>query len=183
MVQKETREFIDIPGYEGVYMVNSIGQVKSLLSGRILSPNVHYKSGYLSVQLRTSVGKYKRINIHQIMCMTFIDRHYIDKGLVCNHKDGNKQNNTISNLEAVTHTYNCLHAFRTGIRAPSPPSLGEDHGMSKLTAYEAEQIFVCYNYTEITQRSLGDLYNVSRNTVCDIIRGVNWAHVTKQIDL
>lgn len=56
----------------------------------------------------------KNKNVHRIIAETFIPN---PNGLPCvNHKDGNKQNNDIDNLEWCTHSENTLHSFRIGLQ-------------------------------------------------------------------
>lgn len=180
--------WIDVPGYEGLYMVSDTGEVKSLdrldvrghrIKGRLLSPNKHYVSGYLSVQLCRN-GKSKRINIHSIMCISFLDKDYLSKGLECNHKDGIKYNNVLSNLELVTQSENGQHAYDTGLNIHSP-LLGEKHGMSKLSDIEVKEIYLKYHTLNITQKELGSMYNVSRVMVSDITRGKAWKHLQHDV--
>ena len=179
MVQEESLIYYSIPKYEGRYMINRVGDVYSELTGKVLSPNIHYISGYKSVQLTGEDGV-KRFNIHKLMCTTFIDKDYLSKGLVCNHKDGVKSNNYIENLEVVTISENGKHAYRLGLNSYTP-ILGEDHGMSKLNEFKVAQIYLLYKQADITQQKLADMYGVKRATISDITRGKSWSHVTKRL--
>lgn len=101
----------DIQGYEGLYMVSNLGRVKSLnyrRSGKesILKYNIE-KNGYLSVALYKD-KKIKRHKIHRLVALAFVDGY--EEGLVVNHKDENKQNNTWTNLEWVTSQYNVQYS-------------------------------------------------------------------------
>lgn len=119
----------DIRGYEGLYQVSNLGRVRSLervityiqtnqhdkigkevhqkLPGRMLSPR-KLPSGYLRVQLMN-----KDYYIHRLVCSNFI-RPLKPKEEI-NHKDGNKQNNQIDNLEIVDRVTNHNHACNTGL--------------------------------------------------------------------
>ena len=96
----------DIRGYEGLYQVSNLGRVKSIprerTKGGILKP-LKDTTGYLSVNLYKN-GKIKRYKIHRLVANNFLE---------VNHKDGNKLNNNLSNLEYVTRSQNILHRFRT----------------------------------------------------------------------
>lgn len=101
----------DIQGYEGLYMVSNLGRVKSLnyrRSGKesILKYNIE-KNGYLSVALYKD-KKIKRHKIHRLVALAFVDGY--EEGLVVNHKDENKKNNTWTNLEWVTSQYNVQYS-------------------------------------------------------------------------
>ena len=95
--------------YEGLYEVSNFGRVKSLGNGnsnnskpRILKP-FKVGSGYLQVQLSKD-GKHKTCKIHRLVAETFIPN---PNNLPCvNHKDENKTNNSVENLEWCSHEYN-----------------------------------------------------------------------------
>jgi hypothetical protein len=100
----------DIPGYEGLYQVSNMGNVKSLnynRSGREkllnLNPN---NQGYLNVGLSKN-GKQRSIKIHRLVAIAFLD-HQADgtMNVVVNHIDNNKSNNRVDNLELVSQRHN-----------------------------------------------------------------------------
>ena len=107
-----------IPGYEGLYEVSSYGRVRSLdrfivdslghrrfYKGKVLSP-IKDKYGYLSVKLQ----KGNKHNIHRIVAQVFIEN--IDNLPQVNHKDENKSNNRVDNLEWCDQAYNNLYGTR-----------------------------------------------------------------------
>ena len=97
----------DIKGYEGLYQVSSWGNVRNS-QGRIMYQEPNYK-GYPRVRLiKSGVKKNKRVN--RLVAEAFIPNPY---GLPqVNHKDGNKRNNSFSNLEWITQEMNISHAIR-----------------------------------------------------------------------
>lgn len=105
----------DIEGYEGLYQVSTWGRIRSLYKGRIkiLKPDVNEK-GYLKVKLFAE-GKGKNFRVNRLVASAFIPNLY-DLPQV-NHKDGNKQNNSYTNLEWTTDEINKKHArmLRKGI--------------------------------------------------------------------
>lgn len=109
-------EWKDISGYEGKYMISNLGRVKSLPnrdrnSIMILSP---YENGieYKMVDLIKD-GHQKHARVHRLVAKAFIDNPE-DKPYI-NHKDGNRRNNIISNLEWCTQKENVRHAHVTGL--------------------------------------------------------------------
>lgn len=117
-MNKET--FVDIPGYEGVYQINQNQEIKRLprlvdnrwgnksrLKEKILHPYQH-NTGYIYIQLD------KSWKLHRLMAITFIPNP--NNYPMINHKDGNKLNNDISNLEWCTNQQNMQHAFDTGLK-------------------------------------------------------------------
>lgn len=94
----------DIKGYEGKYQVSNLGNVKSLHYNntnkeKVLKTTLH-KDGYLFV----SLGHDKTKSIHRLVAETFIPNP--DNMPIVNHKDENKQNNSVDNLEWCSYKYN-----------------------------------------------------------------------------
>jgi len=101
--------FKDIPNWEGIYQVSNMGRVKSLArkwSPResILTPAVS-QDRYLKVDLKAN-GRREQVEVNRLVALTFLDGNYVAKGLVCDHKDRDRQNNNLSNLRVVTHREN-----------------------------------------------------------------------------
>lgn len=107
-----------VVGFEGCYIVTSDGRIFSVKNGaRRERQLVADKKGYLVISLWAS-NKEKQCKVHRIVAEAFIPN---PEGKRCvNHKDGNKKNNHVSNLEWVTHGENKHHAFAV---------LGERHWM------------------------------------------------------
>lgn len=121
-----------IKNYEGYYEVSDSGIVRSLdrdvhdrmlgnkhLHGRIMrltkSVGRHKDNEYLVVNLRKN-GTTNVVAVHRLVAEAFLPN---PKSLpTVNHKDGNKQNNFVENLEWVSYTDNNLHALKTGLRTP-----------------------------------------------------------------
>lgn len=116
----------DIEGYEGLYQVSNLGRVKSLArittfknrdsvryeTEKILTLAKHHK-GYLKAQLRKE-DVLKGYFIHRLVALAFIPNP--ENKSTVNHKDGDKSNNTVDNLEWMTNQENMKHAYDTGIR-------------------------------------------------------------------
>lgn len=111
-------EWKDIKGYEGLYQVSNMGRVKSLdryrkngidennicfIKGKILSPAKQKDSGYMFVSLSKN-RKTKGFRVHRLVAEAFIPNP--NKYKCVNHKDENKQNNKVDNLEWCTYKYN-----------------------------------------------------------------------------
>ena len=110
----------DIAGYEGLYQVSNLGRVKSLertvrygrgyrtIPEKILKTNKK-KCDYLKLNLWKE-GKAKNHRVHRLVAQSFI--HNPDNLPEVNHKDENKENNCVDNLEWCTSKYNCNHGTR-----------------------------------------------------------------------
>ena len=117
---KQDEIWKDIPGYEGLYQASTKGRIRSLdvetncivfgkknakrvRKGRIIKPFVN-KGGYHIVGLYLD-GKVKKRSVHSLVMLTFIGPPPADKPQI-NHKDENKLNNSLSNLEFCDASYN-----------------------------------------------------------------------------
>ena len=100
----------DIEGYEGLYQISNKGRVKSLYKGseRILKP-LDNGRGYLRAHL-TKENTSKHIRIHRLVAQAFIPNpHNLPE---INHKDENKKNNCVENLEWCDRRYNVNYGTR-----------------------------------------------------------------------
>ena len=107
-------EYKDIKNYEGLYQVGSNGNV--LKVGRcskpmLLTPKLNEK-GYLRITFIVN-KKIKKYRVHRLVAQAFIPNP-LNKPQV-NHKDGNKLNNCVDNLEWVTNEENYQHALKNGL--------------------------------------------------------------------
>ena len=103
----------EIDGYEE-YTITNDGRVYSYKSGakRELIGSDH--NGYRRVWLSKN-GKGKAWYIHRLVAQAFLEKPESEQKLEVNHKDGNKSNNYVDNLEWVTHTENMAHALESGL--------------------------------------------------------------------
>lgn len=92
----------DIKGYEGLYQASNLGRIKSLNSKKILKGYLN-QYGYIRIVLYKK-GVPKSYQAHRLIAMTFIENE--NNLPVINHKDENKQNNNVNNLEWCTIKYN-----------------------------------------------------------------------------
>lgn len=100
----------DIEGFEGAYQVSNFGRLKSfkrVKTGRVLSM-VNKTGWYLNAVLEYN-GLFKSIKIHSLVALYFLGDKPYDKPEV-NHKDSNKQNNHVDNLEWISRRDNMKHA-------------------------------------------------------------------------
>ena len=104
----------DVKGYEGLYQISNLGRVRSFIKCKAhpnvprimkLHPN---RKGYLKCHLFN-----KLVSVHRLVAEAFIS-NFENKPQV-NHKDGNKQNNCVDNLEWATNSENQIHANANGL--------------------------------------------------------------------
>lgn len=109
----DLKGFIEIP-FNKNYLVNKDGEIYSKYLRRLLKDQT-YKNGYKYVRLHNN-DKGKNIFIHKIVAETFLTKPDNIKNLVINHKDYNKTNNNIENLEYCSQSENVYHGKYTNIK-------------------------------------------------------------------
>lgn len=116
----------DIPGYEGIYQASNLGRIRTK-PGKVTYTERHgirhWKTRILkgrgnnpTTGKRVSLwkdGKAKDWLVARLVGMTFLG--IPEKGMTINHKDGNRFNNNVENLEWLSLADNVRHAFKTGL--------------------------------------------------------------------
>lgn len=97
----------DIPDYDG-YQASNLGRLRSLKSNKILS-QIDNGNGYLYVTL-SNKGKRKNEYVHRLIAKTFIKNY--EKNKVINHKNYNKKDNYVNNIECVTQKENIRYSIK-----------------------------------------------------------------------
>jgi len=99
----------DIPEYEGIYQASTQGRIKN--SNGLILVQRYDKDGYNRITLTKHIGNKKVLKTyrtHQIIALTFIKT--IENKMCVNHKDENKANNVVSNLEWCDRKYNNIYS-------------------------------------------------------------------------
>ena len=145
----------DVPGYEGLYKISNSGKVKSLRfnhsSKEKVLRNRIVGGGYCQVILYKNKNK-KAFYVHVLVANSFIlnPNNFPE----VNHKDGNKTNNHVDNLEWVTSKQNSVHAVKTGLRVV--PKGKEHYRSKKINQYDKLGNFVkTWNSMNEIKRTLG----------------------------
>lgn len=124
--------FSNIPGFSN-YRVNEKGEVFSVITDRFLTGSVN-PDGYLNFRLKCDNGTTKTIGLHRLMLISMSPRAG-SEDLVSNHKDGDKGNNSLDNLEWATYTENAEHAGRFGLTSKCLPVVVKDVVTGKTEKY------------------------------------------------
>ncbi len=111
--KKEIWKPVHIEKYENRYMISNFGNVKNAETNYVLSTG-NLRSGYRSTTLYNN-GKNKAFKVHILVANAFLEKPKNKNKKWVNHKDGNKLNNHIDNLEWVTPRENVIHGFKTGL--------------------------------------------------------------------
>lgn len=174
---------IEISGYEGRYSVTADGMVWShpkgsnSKNGRWMNQDKSRK--YATVCLIDSNGNRKRHLIHRLVASAFIGIPKNKKSQV-NHKDGNKFNNCIDNLEWVTPSENILHAWKNGLCLSS-----EKHKESARNAGKSRRLFEDGEIHTIralalmknSQREIAEMFKTSQAVIQYIVSGKTYSEV------
>jgi hypothetical protein len=162
----------DIAGFEGLYQVSNLGNVKRLISERVFEERpigrTKDKYGYIK-RVLSKEGKIYFFTEHRLVAVTFIDNPLNKKTV--NHKNGIKTDNSVENLEWCTNKENMKHAIETGLKDQK----GIKHHKCKLTEEQVLEIRKI-GFSE-TRMSLSKKYGISRTNVLGIIRRKFWKHI------
>lgn len=181
----ETEEWRPVVGYETRYRVSSLGRIESLpmaikrwnsgvvnRGSVILSPSPG-NHGYLRVTVRSRPTKH--VLAHRMVAEAFIPNP--DRLPFVNHKDGNRANNAVSNLEWCTSAENLKHA-RDVLGTFKGPQLGKGDKCpaSKLTEAQVKIIKTRICRGEKLAH-LAREFGVTASAICELKAGRSWGHV------
>jgi len=163
----------DIKNAEGIYQVSNMGRIK-ILERELQTPHggmyiqkekikaIHKVRGYMQVALSIN-KKHTCFKVHRLVAEAFIINH--DNKPQVNHKDGNKLNNSVYNLEWVTSSENQKHAYDNGLKVPH---IGALHQNSKIVLNIKTGIF----YDTATE-ALKTITHIKKSTFQAMLSGRN----------
>jgi hypothetical protein len=105
--------FVNIKDFSD-YEISNLGRIKSKKGNKqiIMSTSIS-NAGYKTVKMRKD-GKYYTKTVHKLVALHFLSKE--TENLIVNHKDGDKTNNFVDNLEWITNSENIKHAYESGLR-------------------------------------------------------------------
>jgi hypothetical protein len=163
----------DIPAFEGLYQVSTLGRVRNVKRDGLLVPYKHPK-GYRQVSLSRE-GQGRSYLLHRLVAAAFLGP--VPLGLQVNHRDGDKTNNTLVNLEYVTPSQNQRHANAIGL--VKNRARGERNGKAKANTQEVREMRRLrgegLSYSAIARR-----FSFSPAHVKQICDRVTWRHIPEQ---
>ena len=165
-----------VVGYEGLYEVSNIGSVRRM-AGSPKTKTTHllkhtpHTAGYPTVMLCRESRPNRQL-VHRLVAFAFFGAR--GDAFEVNHKDGNKHNANLENLEWVTCKENMRHAVRTGLYPPHGCK-GEAHGRAKLTEMDVKIIRDLKG--KVKQVELAEEFSVSQPVISAIQLRKTWKHV------
>lgn len=132
-------------------------------------------NGYL--MFRPQINNCKQVHVvHRLVATAFIPN---PEGKPCvNHKDFNKENNCVDNLEWVTYRENTLHATQNGVLVSYK---GVESNLTKYTEQQVREGYIMCK-SGIPQSKVGKTIGMPRPTLASIMQKVSWKHLTDEID-
>ena len=148
--------------YEDLYKITADGKVYSLVRKRWLKP-CKDRRGYWRVWLYKDKMR-KEKSLHRLVASSFFG---YQEGMTVNHKDNDKNNNHIDNLEWLTNADNMRHAYRNGYKSNLGNKKGRTYTIPKQLL---DKIYDEWEQTSLSLRKLAIKYDVSRGTLTQQIR-------------
>lgn len=148
-----------IKGFEDHYLISSRGRIKSLKGNKVRAlKSTKNPKGYLQIGLYLE-GKHFNKTIHQLVAINFIRNP--NNYPTVNHKDGDKLNNSVDNLEWCSISYNVKHSFLTGLQC----SKGTNNPYHKLSDKEISAIREDFKIIKVTKKEICEEYGIDRHTL------------------
>ena len=167
-----------INGEKSKYIVTKTGKIYKINKNGKRKPMKHFidKDGYHAVGLHLNGKSYYR-RVHRLVAEAFIPNPECKPEV--NHKDGNKNNNRMRNLEWVTTKENICHAWNTGL---AKASRGERHPNSIYTEKQVRRICELIEDNAMTMPEISNTLNIPYTIVKQIRHRILWKHVSKEYD-
>lgn len=169
------RQLLDFPNY----MISNLGRLKMSPSseGRrrrgIFKPGVgHY---YYTTILTNKNGIRKTVTIHRLVALAFLPNP--ENKPEVNHKDGDKLNNNVENLEWCTRQENMDHAWKNGLRDNFSEKVRGENSTSSLTEEQVLEIRAMYVPGHGVIQGIADKFNVSKNCISGILNKRRWKYL------
>lgn len=173
--EDEEEVWLPVKEYEDRYAISNKGRIKSLervnnygrrIKEKILKASMT-STGYRLVTLLKD-GKIKGVTIHRLVANAFLPN--TKKEPCINHKDGNKLNNNVENLEWCGYSFNNKHALDNGLRKPAwSGKFNSNHPRSRKIVQYTIDMGKVKEWNSIREAS--KFFGVSEGGICDCCKG------------
>jgi hypothetical protein len=143
----------------GEYYISDHGRVKSYKFGKERILKYALYRGYPYVHLKLNESKDKVISIHRLVAMYFLENPKNKKTV--NHKDGNKSNNHIDNLEWMSQKENVQHAWQNGLCEKIRLALGKANSKPVLDIVSGKK----YHSLTLACQDIGENYHTHHSRI------------------
>ena len=176
-----------VPEFEDFYEISSSGRIKSLARTIIRKDGKPLRIKEKMLKTPANGRGYPRVTlykpgnnswntVHSLVAKTFLPHPEMDIGggknqFGVNHKDGDKMNNHVDNLEYITNANNVIHARKSGLLC----ARGSKNGRAKISENDVDSIK--YLYSEgATQQELAQKFGICQTSISRVICGTTWKH-------
>lgn len=167
------------------YEVSSLGRFWSVprvistakgpraIGGMVMKTKLAH-DGYVLAGFKIASSQ-KWIMAHKVVTENFLG--LCPSGMQVNHKDGDKRNNCLDNLEYVTPKENIRHANAMGLRSNNGWVPGNAHSRAKLTENDIRAIRSIRSRFGISFSKLGKMFMVHSSNINQIVKRITWSHI------
>lgn len=161
--------------YNGAkYRVSSQGRIMGM-RGKLLKSHLN-EDGYAVVTI--GIGKKRTTEaIHRIVARVFIEKPDNNVKYEVNHKDCNRENNCVENLEWVTHQQNVKHSYQNNREVQYVARDGIKNGRATFNDEEVLSIRKLYNESGYSIADLARLFHSKYSTIGNIVHNQTWKHL------
>ena len=181
------KDWKDVVNYEDYFMVSNRGEIYSKRTKKILK-QVTAKNGYkhFSTKIGGRTSKDVTLKIHRLVAEAFLGepsqelkdsvKYLKYKSVPVNHKDGNKSNNDVNNLEWTTYSGNMKHAALNNLLKIKT---GSDNPSSKLKESDIIEIRKIFKSRcrKFGARALAKIYGVDKTSIMRVVNKETWKKI------
>lgn len=168
-----------VVGWENVYEVSDLGRVRRVAPGRRTKPGYVRRPtlnryGYMQIELCAD-GRPQLCTVHSLVCAAFLGPR--PKGTQINHRNSNRADNRLANLEYVTQAENVRHSIASAVATGRPHrGYGQDSHAAKLNE---EQVRTIRHLLSIGMPAtkIAPMFGVSDKAIGKIKHGLSWKHI------
>lgn len=167
------------PEIKDCYTINELGEIKNQNTKNIIKHKIE-KNGYVRVSLMKKGGGTTYVSLHRVLMMAFKPVQNM-KDLQVNHKNGNKQDNCLENLEWVTCKENIHHAWKNSLSSAKDIE-GEKTNFANYIEENALKVIELLKTNKYTDKQISEITGLPvKSFIARIRRKETWRYLTKDI--
>lgn len=166
IMEEDTFYPLTVLNLKPIYHISKTGKLKSSRRPNGMATTIHSVTGYEMIGLHSVDGTARPHLVHRLVALQFIPNDDPENKIQVNHIDGNKLNNTVTNLEWISHLDNNIHASVSGI-------------VNYVVNDEETVHQICALLEDYTTAEVAEKMNIPFTTITRIRDGYNWRHISK----